>query len=109
MPLTFLDFFLLCVDVEKLVEKYLAHSEVVSKNPSATHFEAAIRVFVHRRANAPADHISATQPEPSQPANQGVTTQEAAQQSAELKSILDRLQAVRLRLKENNKRCGYTF
>ncbi|KAG0197548.1 hypothetical protein BGX33_000520, partial [Mortierella sp. NVP41] len=86
-------------DVEKLVERYLAHPNVVSKNPSATHFEAAIRVFVHRMGNAP----SATQPEPSQPVSQGVTTQEGAQQSADLKGILDRLQAVRLQLKENNK------
>ncbi|KAF9080153.1 hypothetical protein BGX23_002572, partial [Mortierella sp. AD031] len=89
--------------VERLVEKYLTHSDVIGKNPSAAHFESAIRVFVHRRVNAPADHISATQPEPLQPVNQGVTTQEGAQQSADLKSILDRLQAVRLQLKENNK------
>jgi len=97
------------IDVELLVAKYLAHPDVVTKNASATHFEAAIRVFVQRRVNALADPSPIPQPEPSQPASQSVTTQDNAQQPADLQNVLDRLYVLRLQLKENNKRYGYYF
>ncbi|KAF8924149.1 hypothetical protein BGZ47_004183 [Haplosporangium gracile] len=85
-------------DVEKLVQQYLVHSDVVCKKPSATHFQASMKVFVHRQFTVP-DSIM-----PPQTLGQGATAQGSVQQCRALKDILGRLEALRLRLRESKNR-----
>lgn len=85
-------------DVQKLIQQYLVHSDVVCKNPSATHFQAATNVFVHRTFTAPDSTIPLHTP------GQEATAQDGAQQCGTVKDIFERLEALRLKLNESKKR-----
>ncbi|KAG0272323.1 hypothetical protein BGZ96_005382, partial [Linnemannia gamsii] len=82
-------------DVEKLVQQYLLHPDVVCKKPSATHFQAPIKVFVHRQLTAPDSTM------PPQSPDQEAATQDGAQQCGSLKHVLERLEVLRMKLREN--------
>jgi len=84
--------------VKAMVKQYLAHPEVVRKNPTATHFEAAVRVFAGRQCKVLA---AAT---PSQPSNDENSTQCATQESSDLAVLIERLRVLRQQLNENKKR-----
>ncbi|KAF9397496.1 hypothetical protein BGZ94_006279, partial [Podila epigama] len=83
-------------DVQKLIQQYLVHPDVVCKNPSATHFLAATKVFVHRTFTAPDSTM------PPQTPGQEATAQDAPQCET-LKDVFERLEALRLQLRENKK------
>ncbi|KAF9119345.1 hypothetical protein BG015_006370 [Linnemannia schmuckeri] len=80
-------------DVEKLIQQYLVHPDVVCKKPSATHFQASMKVFVHRQFTVPDSTM------PPQTPGQEATAQGSAQQCRTLKDILERLEALHLRLR----------
>ncbi|KAG0245514.1 hypothetical protein BG011_002768, partial [Mortierella polycephala] len=84
-------------DVQKLIQQYLVHSDVVCKNPSATHFQAATKVFVHRTFTAPDSTIPLHTP------GQEATAQDSAQQCGAVKDIFERLEVLRLQLRESKK------
>ncbi|KAG0196672.1 hypothetical protein BGX33_001361, partial [Mortierella sp. NVP41] len=81
-------------DVEKLIQQYLVHPEVVCKNSSANHFEAAIEAFV-RKSFGDLDSVVAMTT-----INEGATTQDVTQQSETVESILKRSEALRIQLRE---------
>lgn len=84
--------------VKAMITRYLAHPEVVRKNPAATHFEAAVSVFAGRKCKV----LAATAP--SQPSDHASSTQCANQESFDLAASLERLGVLRQRLNENKKR-----
>ncbi|KAF8925213.1 hypothetical protein BGZ47_003424, partial [Haplosporangium gracile] len=57
-------------DVEKLILQYLNHPVVVRKNPSATHFDVAKKVFIQKECTVPNSIASSQTP------NQGATAQD---------------------------------
>ncbi|KAG0247937.1 hypothetical protein BGZ95_008337, partial [Linnemannia exigua] len=85
--------------VEDLVQQYLLHPDVVCKNPSASHFETSIQVFVRRQFTVP-DSIAPPAPETLGQAATG----DGAQQCGTLENILERLNVLRTKLCENNNR-----
>ena len=84
--------------VNAMIKQYLAHPEVVRKNPTAIHFEAAVRVFAGRKCKVLAAAA------PSQPSDHASSTQCANQESFDLAALLERLGILRQRLNENKKK-----
>lgn len=84
-------------DVQKLIQQYLVHPDVVCKNPSATHFQAATKVFVHRTFTVPDSNM------PPQTPGQEATAQDGVPQCKTLKGIFERLEALRLQLRGSKK------
>ncbi|KAF9079548.1 hypothetical protein BGX23_003773, partial [Mortierella sp. AD031] len=76
------------LDPEIMVQRYLAHGDVTCKNPCKSHFDAALRVFVHWEFSLP---------DPDAP------PQAPSQESAVLENVLRRLDHLRLQLRESQK------
>jgi hypothetical protein len=85
-------------NVKAMVKRYLAHPEVVRRDPAATHFEAAVRVFAGRQFKV---LVAAT---PSQPSDHASSTKCSTRKSPDLATLLERLRVLRQRLNENKKR-----
>ncbi|KAF9079164.1 hypothetical protein BGX23_004873, partial [Mortierella sp. AD031] len=84
-------------DVQKLIQQYLVHPNVVCKNPSAMHFQPATKVFVHRMFSTPDSTMAP------QTLGQESTSKDGAQQCRTLGDIFERLEALRLQLRESKK------
>lgn len=80
-----------------MTQAYLVHKDVVCKRPSATHFDASIRVFVHQEYT-PAEPLIPIQ----------ASIQEASQDIAErvftLEDVRARLGILRQQLSETRNR-----
>ncbi|KAF9079385.1 hypothetical protein BGX23_004214, partial [Mortierella sp. AD031] len=71
-----------------MVQSYLAHGDVACKNPCMSHFDAALRVFVLWKFSLP---------------DLDAPPQAPSQESAALENVLERLDHVRLQLRESQK------
>lgn len=83
---------------KEMVERYLAHPKVVKKNPAASRFDAALRVFAGQECNVLTAEASP------QPSGHASSTQHATQELSDLATLLERLRVLREQLNEDKNR-----
>lgn len=100
------------ISPEMMVQRYLAHPNIINRNSCPSHFDAAVKVFVRREYVLPNPAIAKQSLSKDSPAcdwDQDATTASGTHEPAGLDAVLDRLRVLRLQLSENKKRYEFSI